>query len=270
MASETYGNDLSIRVRPNCDDAVLRLFCLPYAGGSASVFRGWNVSLGEDVVVVGVECPGHGRRIREKPLGSADALVKLLAEELREEFEAGPFALYGHSMGGLLAFQLTHELRRLGLPCPRFLVLSSVRAPRGNLGVGLGGLSDHDLREMLDRLGGAPSDALADDGLMELMLPIVRADLRLVETWDFTPDAPLRVPVSLLSGEADPLVPPGEMDRWRRFFAGQVGHCVYAGGHFYFASDSGQMLRDLAAAISTGTALSGRWADSCSGGRPYP
>lgn len=228
----------------------MRLICLPYAGGSAAAYSNWERGLGSGVGVRAVELPGRGRRIREAPLTSAEALVEQLLTELAAELEEEPFALFGHSMGGLLAFQLTHALADRGLPGPRCLILSAARAPGRTAAAKLHTLPDKELIETLGRLSGAPAEALAHEDLMEVMLPIVRADLKLAETWSFSPAGPLSVPVALLGGLRDPLVPPAEIELWRPRFAAEVERRGYPGDHFYLLEEEEALLDDLRDLIS--------------------
>jgi medium-chain acyl-[acyl-carrier-protein] hydrolase len=228
---------------------VMRLFCLPYAGGAAAVYRSWGRALGPRFPVVAVELPGHGRRIAEPLCTSANTLVDRLLAELVEDMRAGPFAILGHSMGGQLAFQLTHELVRRGLPRPSRLFISAARSPMRAGRDLLHALPDAELLEALGRLNGTSAEALAHRELVELMLPVVRADLRLTETWSFLPAEALDVPVSLLGGLSDPLAPPDEMERWRGYFAGEVERRSYSGDHFYLFTEA-DVLRDLSDAMS--------------------
>jgi medium-chain acyl-[acyl-carrier-protein] hydrolase len=173
-----------------------------------------------------------------------------LIAELVDDMQSRPFAIFGHSLGGLLAFQMTHELVRRGLPRPVRLFLSAARLPKPMAGEPLHALADAELLAVLERLNGAPPEALAHRGLMEIMLPIVRADLRLAETWSFHSGEALDIPVSLLGGLWDPLTPPAEMERWRQYFSGQVDHRSYPGHHFYLLEQEAQLLRYLGDAVS--------------------
>ncbi len=229
----------------------MRLFCLPYAGGSAAVFRPWVRALERRCDVVAVELPGHGRRVREPLCASSSELVDRLIRELEEQLNAGPFALFGHSMGGLLAFQMAHELVRRRLRVPFRLFLSGVRAPgRGPGRALLHTLPEAELVEALGRLNGAPVPVLADAEVMKLLLPVVRADLRVAETWSFRPTGVLSIAVSLVGGSTDPLAPPEEMDRWRGYFAGPVDRRTYPGDHFYLLTDAGALLQHIADALA--------------------
>lgn len=233
----------------------LRLFCLHYAGGSAAVYRNWPAALAPHCEVVAVELPGHGRRIREPLRTSATALVDLLLAELGEQMRAGPFAMFGHSLGGLLAFELTHELVRRDLPRPAHLFMSAALCPTRTGGSGLHALPDADLIDALADLNGAPAEALAHEELMALMLPIVRADLCVAETWPFVPERTLDVSVSLLGAISDPIAPPAEIDRWREHFTGELDRRSYQGDHFYLHTEDAAVLRHVSAALRRATGL---------------
>ncbi|MGW4788564.1 thioesterase II family protein [Streptomyces sp. NPDC004230] len=245
------GTDRSARVQM-IGETSIRLFCLPYAGGSARVYRRWGSALGPGFPVSTVELPGHGRRIREPLHTSADTLVDLLLSELAGQLETGPFALFGHSMGGQLAFQLAHECVRRGMPHPVRLFLSAARSPARTVMPSLHSLPDTELLAALGALNGAPAEALAYPELMAIMLPVLRADLRLSETWSFRPEWPLDIPVSLFSGLSDPLAPRAELERWRDFFSAEVSHQSYPGDHFYLFPSSSEvvpLLSDLKDAL---------------------
>ncbi len=228
----------------------VRLYCLPFAGGSATVYRDWGAILGSRYPVVPVDLPGHGRRVREPLCGSLDALAELLVTELSEEMGSGSYAIFGHSLGGLLAFQMGHELARRRLPLPVRLFISAARSPAEPHPCLLHELSDAALVDALIRLAG---DVPSIDGhreLIEFMLPVLRADLRLSETWPGPSAPPLRVPVSLLSGANDWLAPPAQVASWRRYFDSEVAVHSYPGGHFYLGTESTALLRDIGRALS--------------------
>ncbi|MFI7068858.1 thioesterase II family protein [Micromonospora sediminicola] len=232
--------------------AVVTLFCLPHAGGSAGTYRDWQGLLGPRFPTVAIDLPGRGRRMREAPCTSAADLVEWLLAEHLERMRTGPFAIFGHSMGGLLAFQLTHELVRRGLTRPRRLFISAALPPGSPHRGSLHTLSDSQLVHTLHRLNGTPSEVLEHPQLIDLMLPVLRADLRVAETWAFRPTVELDVPVSLLGGRGDPLVPSDVLDHWRIHLAGEVVTRIYPGDHFYFRHDAAPLLADLRADLSRG------------------
>jgi len=227
-----------------------RLFCLPWAGGSAAAYRSWGALLGPRFAVVPVELPGRGRRYAQPLCTSMDEAVGWLLAELAGEMGRGPFAIFGHSLGGMLGFQLTHELVRHGLPSPAHLFISAARPPHRRGPEPLHTLSNQALLAELARLNGAPAHLLAHQDLQEILMPVIRADLRIADTWRAPAAPPLTVPVSFFSGRDDPLAPAAELAHWRPYFAGPVTYREYGGDHFYLHTHGSELLADLRSGLS--------------------
>lgn len=222
----------------------LRLFCLPYAGGSATAYLRWKAALPAGVELCAIELPGHGTRLRQPPSTRIEALVEALATGLREELDR-PFALFGHSMGGLLGFELAHELQRRHGVSPVHLFVSAARAPQLALPEAdrLHQLPDPELLDALRRLDGSPAAALDNAELMEIMLPVIRADLAACETYQYLERAPLPCPITAFAGSADPLASPAEVDQWRRHTGSGFTLRTLADGHWYL--DRPDLLRSV-------------------------
>ncbi|HEY0192907.1 MAG TPA: alpha/beta fold hydrolase, partial [Kofleriaceae bacterium] len=212
--------------------AALRLICLPYAGGGASVFRTWPAALPPQIEVWAIELPGRETRAREAPLASRRVLVQQLTEALMPRLHA-PFAIYGHSMGSLLAFDLTRELRRRGGPRPEHLFMSGRRAPQLPEVVPMHDLPEPQLIERLRQLGGISDAVLAERELMDYFLPLLRADLSIVEAEPYTAAPPLDVPITALGGREDTRVPEADLTPWGEQTTGRFEHEMFDGGHFF-------------------------------------
>lgn len=211
----------------------LRLFCLPYAGGAARIFRGWSKALPDFVDVVPLELPGRGTRMNEPLCTSMAAVIcDLLPSVLAYRDTA--IALFGHSLGALTAFELARGLRRhLNLE-PAALFVSGYRAPHlPRRATPVHTLSDAQLLERLRTLGGTPKEVLQDRQLMTLMLPILRADFAVVETHTYTPEPPFTCPLIALGGLQDGEVSPAELAEWRRYTSGPFTLRIFPGNHFY-------------------------------------
>lgn len=223
----------------------IKLLCLPYAGGGANLYRGWAAVLPEWIGVLGGQLPGRETRITEPPMTSLRDVVDHLTAALPAVTDGGPWALFGHSMGAVLAYELARTLRARGLAEPALLLLSGRRAP----GVvmpsrPLHALPEAEFRREIGRLGGTPQEVLESDELMALISPMLRADFELVETWRPEVSAPLSCPIATFAGTDDARNAPQTMAGWAEVTTGPVTHHTLAGGHF-FLNHSRNVLLDL-------------------------
>lgn len=223
-----------------------RLFCLPFAGGTDATYRAWPDSLPADVEVCGVCLPGRDARRREPPHARLSTLVPALADALAPELSR-PFSLFGHSMGACIAFGLARELRRRGARAPELLVVSGRRAPQLPERDPWHALPTAALVERLRRLGGTPEVVLREPELMAMFLPVIRADLAVVEAEPYQDEPPLGIPIVALGGESDERCRPEELAAWRAQTTSSFSSSMFPGGHFFVTSVARQVL----AAVST-------------------
>jgi medium-chain acyl-[acyl-carrier-protein] hydrolase len=236
-----------IPIRPD-PLAALNLVCLPYAGGGASSFRAWGRELPVPLDVCAVEFPGRETRGFEEPLTRMEPLVTALADELVPRLER-PYALFGHSMGALVGFELARELRRRRVPPPRLLVASSHRAPDLRSPTPpLRDLPDDELVEQMGRIQGT-STLLQDEGVRALMLPVIRADFAVCESYVYAHDAPLECPILAVGGTADPHVTRLELEAWRDHTRAEFALRLFHGGHFYLHTARTTLLKHLGDAL---------------------
>lgn len=227
----------------------LRLFCLPYAGGGTVPFRDWSRDLPKGVEVVPVCLPGREARIEEPPLRDARELAAAIRDGLRDYLDL-PFAVFGHSMGALLAFELTRLLRRDPGKQPVHLVVSGHRGPHLPYPVPpIRDLGPERFVEELRRYDGTPPEALGSAELIELLLPALRADFTVCETYEYAEDDPLECPIAAYGGLRDPDVPRADLEAWAKHTKGEFVVRMFHGGHFYHQASRSlffQMLsRDL-------------------------
>ncbi|MDQ3810192.1 MAG: thioesterase domain-containing protein, partial [Chloroflexota bacterium] len=208
----------------------------PYAGGRAAVYRDWARALPPDIDVCPVELPGRGVRSAEPLLDRLDDLVPQIARGLRPYLDR-PFAFFGHSAGALIAFELARVLQ------PEYLFVSAHRAPHipycGRL---TSTLSEEELLLYLRRLGGTPAELLREPNLLIRLLPVLRADSALSQTYVYAEGAPLACPILALGGWDDPLVDRGQLEAWRRHTSGNFSLRMLPGAHFYINAMSARLL----------------------------
>ncbi|MGW2180956.1 thioesterase II family protein [Streptomyces sp. NPDC001732] len=236
----------------------LRLFVFHHAGGSHLLYRDWPDRFPADWEVRLVDAPGRGLLADRPAIGDALQLVDHFLTELDAEL-TGPYALFGHSMGGLVAYELTRRLLAEGRTPPVWLGLSARGTPRPE-GDGTQRylLDDAGLRRELTEMGGTPTAVLEDPDMWELFGPAIRGDLRLVETWRPVPDpAPLPVPLSVFGGTGDAAAPPARLAGWADRSEHFLGLHLFEGGHFYFQPDpaalTGRITEDARRALALAT-----------------
>lgn len=226
--------------------ARLRLFCFPYAGGTAADFRAWPSRLPTGVDVVAIQLPGRANRVREPRFMSLTPLVEVLQEVLRPHLRP-PFAFFGHSMGALIAYALARRLHAADGSRPVRLYVSGHRAPHlPSRDPPVHSLPDREFLDELRQLNGTPEEILRDAELRELMLPLLRADFAIAETYVHVPGEPLDCPVLALGGRDDPLVSEPEVRAWRETTTGPFRHRMIPGDHFFPQQARGLVLAALA------------------------
>lgn len=231
--------------------AAFRLFCLPYAGGGAAIYRGWHAIAPGHIQVCAIELPGRGQRMAEAPFQRLAPMVRALARALDPLLDR-PFAIFGHSMGGLIAFELARALRADGRPAPAHLFVSAVGAPGIPSGWrALRDAPDAELKEELRALDGTPPALLENDDLMAIMLPVVRADFSVLETYEYRAEQPLDVPITVFGGESDHVVPPWTLSGWRRQSARGARLQMFPGGHFFLQAAANDVVTAIGRALDS-------------------
>lgn len=222
--------------------ARLRLFCFPYAGGSSLIYRTWGAALPGSVEVYPVELPGRAVRIAEQPYTQMDPLIEELVQGLQPLLDK-PFAFFGHSMGALVSFELARRLRRQYSLLPAKLFVSAHRAPQlPNADPTTHLLSDVELIDKLRTMGGTPEEVLAHPELMQLMLPVIRADFTVCDTYTYTVEPPLDCPIVVFGGFDDTTVQRDELERWNDQTTTVCTLQMFPGGHLFINSQQQRLL----------------------------
>lgn len=232
-------------VRGHCPERRLRLFCFSYAGGDAAAFHPWQADLAPEVQVCAVRLPGRGSRFCEAPYTSLAALVPVIAAEVTAD-RSTPFWFLGHSMGALLAFEVARYLAARDLPQPVGLIVSGCEAPGQRRPERLrADLDDDALIEVLGEFNGVPAEVLQHRELMKMLLPTVRADLTMVETYAYASGARLGMPIEVLAGTADPHVDSGAIVGWADETTGACSVHWFNGDHFFINSERDAVIRHV-------------------------
>lgn len=241
MTAEPTGLWLRRSAAPAGDD--VRLFCLPHAGSGPARYLGWADRL-PGIDLVGVCLPGHERRVAEAPLRRVPDIVEALADAMVPYLDR-PFALFGHSFGGLLAFHLARRLEAGGAR-PRHVFVSGAAAePSDTAEPPVATLGDEAFVAHVRRLGGLDPDVLAHPDLVELVIPALRADYEAAEACTPDPAATVLAPITALGGLHDPAAPPGALIAWGRHTAGPFTRVTLPGGHFAVFDQEHNVLRTI-------------------------
>jgi pyochelin biosynthetic protein PchC len=226
-----------------------RLVCFPHSGGSVATYRAWSSAMPAHSQLLAVQYPGHADRIAEAPASSIAEMATSVAAEL-QRLDPAPCALFGHSMGALVAYETARVLQESGTPVD-CLFVSGAPAPWLTAGGTTHLLSDDELWSLLRNMGGIDPDVADDVELRELLLPVLRSDIALHETYrPKPPDASLNCRVRGYFNTEDPLVDAAGLEAWARSGTGPFSVRALPGGHFRFLSDPEELIRDILSVLA--------------------
>lgn len=233
-----------------------RLICLPHGGGTASFFRSWADALPPEVELAAIQYPGRQDRLAENCIEAMEPLADSIADALQPLLDA-PFALFGHSMGATVGYEVTRRLETRQAP-PQNLFVSGKATPfKERTGRQLHREDNAAMLAGVRELGGLHETFLHDPDLLEVVLPSLRADLRLMETYRPTADAAIATPVTAYVGEADPGVTVAEAAAWRETTSGGFTLRTFPGGHFFLADHQDMLLSDLLGRVAATSSAPG-------------
>jgi surfactin synthase thioesterase subunit len=232
----------------------VRLFCLPFAGGGASAYRLWGAALPSWIEVCAIQPPGREDRYREPPFTALTSLAQAAAREIVPLIDR-PYALFGHSMGALVAFEIARALRHAGLPAPLALLPAAYPAPHLPLArAPIHHLPDAGFIEEMRRMQGTPDAVLDNQELMAFVLPILRADFQACDTYVCAPEPPLDCPFFVYGGTLDREVAEASLAQWCRQTRAACERRLFPGTHFFVQSHRAELLAAIGQDLATAAA----------------
>jgi medium-chain acyl-[acyl-carrier-protein] hydrolase len=233
------------------ESRAVRMFCFPFAGGGASIFRDWSQHLPAAVDVVPIQLPGRENRWGEDSYSEIGGLIRSLVDVLAP-LSQSPYLLFGHSMGAIVSFELAREFRRRGLSGPVHLFVSSSRAPHlSDTAPQIHLLPDDEFVDAICRqMNGIPDEILQTPQLLSVLLPTLRADVKLCETYVYKRAEPLACPITAYGGVEDTKANPAQIRAWKEHTKTRFQCVLFPSGHFYFQNAQQRFFRVLSSEIS--------------------
>jgi len=222
-----------------------RLVCMPHAGGTAQTYSSWPASLPADIDVFAVQYPGRQDRFGEPLVDDLDRMVEPIVSAI-QPFVGEPLAIFGHSMGAFVAYEVAAEVERRYGPVVDLLVVSGAPAPHEKGHGRMHTMSDVELIAEVNRVNVSFEELLSTPGLVEVLLPMIRADYNVFETYVRRDPLPVKAALVAAGGVSDPEVDRAGLQAWSAFATDRFDVIMLPGGHFYLADDEPAFLESLA------------------------
>ncbi len=210
----------------------VRVIAFPFAGGNAGVYHPWKSHLDKNVEVLAYTPPGRAGRFQDKLAMTMEELVDDAWRQFNQ-FLDKPYILFGHSLGALVAFEFLHKLKSQSKTMPVHFIASARKAPHLKSMTDWTTLNDEEFTQKLDKLGGLHPDIAANKELLELLMPILRADIGIVEQYNPDDRTPLTCPATVFGGTEDANIPENDLELWQSCFAKPIKLNMLDAGHFY-------------------------------------
>ncbi len=226
-------------------DANLRLFGFPHGGGGPQAFREWAPLLPDHIELWALNLPGRGSRLQDPLITTMSELVPFVLDALLDYVDK-PFVFFGHSVGAIVAYEIARQLQQAQCPLPLHLFVSAHKAPHmAGSDAAMHRLPDADLVDLIRQLGLVPEETLERDGLLELILPPLKADFELSETYLWEEPPPLTMPVTALGGRQDILLTEADLHLWAACTTGAFNVEMFDGDHFFTQAHQAEVISTL-------------------------
>lgn len=251
-SSDLYSQETNIcffRPFPN-PNAIIRLFCFPYAGGGCTAFFNWPKHIDQHIEIVCISLPGRDRRFKEEPFRRVHQIVA----ELKTNFYTmlnKPYAFFGHSLGTRIGFELAKQLRDMGAPEPLHLFMSACCAPHlQDLNSFIYNLPDHEFIKGIKKYDGIPEMILNDSKLLDFFLPVLKADMEAFATYKHTQSSPFSFPISVFGGVSDKITTLSDLEAWCGYTDKAFELYMFKGGHFFINDYQQELLGIISSQLS--------------------
>jgi medium-chain acyl-[acyl-carrier-protein] hydrolase len=226
-------------------DSKLKLVCLPYAGGSSTIYSNWKNYLHPRIELNPIELAGRGKRFSEPFYHNFSDAVDDVYRLIKDDIDYSPYAFFGHSMGSILAFELANKIRGLKHQEPIHLFLSGRYPPhlRKEREI-LHKLPDNEFGEEILKKGGTPKEFFSNVELVSVLLPVIKADYRILETYEYFPNNfKFEYDISVFGGQSDIDIPLSDLNEWRLYTNKECKIYEFRGGHFFIHEEKENIVK---------------------------
>lgn len=246
MYTKKLNNSWLVFLKQPSTDVKCRLIGFHHAGGSASFFNSWKNNLPDNIELLSIQLPGRENRIGESPYLPLSNIVNAIYESLIL-LPDKPFIFFGHSLGGLIAFEVAKMLVHKKQQLPKYFIVSGHRPPHiASDAKKLHLLPDHEfIHSVNDIYQGINDEILNNQEFLDLLIPRLRADISLTETYHYCESSPLPIPIHALCGQSDPTISPVKMLEWSQHTMGEFSIHVFSGDHFFINTSKPHILKIL-------------------------
>jgi medium-chain acyl-[acyl-carrier-protein] hydrolase len=228
-----------------------RVFCFPYSGATAQVFRPLTQLLPEGISIYSCELPGRGRRFGEEIPGTLTEIVEETFLSIKKIIDR-PYVFFGHSLGGKIGYEMARYIRTHNHPLPKHLFVTGVRAPQvPKREKNTFDLPRNEFIEKIKEMGGTPEEIINNEEMLDIMVPILRKDFQIYETYRFTPDIPMPFPITAIGGIDDKFVTKEDLEQWSIHTSSLFDMHMLAGDHFFIHDNMNKIAQLITKAISS-------------------